>query len=94
MILNMPTERREAHAHVEPGQLHATYISRDVSQNRRIQHRHVVQVPATAQVMLQGQKHSHSHTVGLYTLLGRTDNKYITEHKHYTSHRALTELVQ
>lgn len=56
MILNMPTERGEAHAHIEPRQFHPTYISCDVSQHRCIQHWHVVQVPATSEVMLLGHK--------------------------------------
>ena len=53
VVLDVPAEGGEAHAHIQPGQLHATDVGCNVSQHGGIQHRHVVQVPAAAQVMLQ-----------------------------------------
>ncbi len=52
VVLDVPAEGREAHAHVEPGQLHAADVPADVRQHRLLQHRHVVQVPARARVLL------------------------------------------
>lgn len=56
VVLDVPAERREAHAHVQPGELHAAYVSGDVSKNRLFHHWHVVQVPAAVQVFLKTQK--------------------------------------
>ena len=56
MVFDVPAEGGEAHAHVEPGQLHATDVGGDVGQHRGLQHRHVVQVPAAGQVGLQDRE--------------------------------------
>lgn len=53
MVLDVPAEGREAHAHVQPGELHAADVSGDVSQDGLLHHRHVVQVPAAVQVLLR-----------------------------------------
>jgi len=53
VVLNMPAERGEAHPHIKPGNLHPTDVGCNVSQHGGIEDRHVVQVPAAAQVMLQ-----------------------------------------
>lgn len=46
VILDVPTERGEAHAHVEPGHLHTRDVHIYVGEHRLLQHWHVVQVPA------------------------------------------------
>lgn len=61
MVLDMPAERGEAHAHIQPGQGHATYISRHMRQHRWSHHCHVIQIPPTAQVLLQ-HKHNRAMT--------------------------------
>lgn len=53
VVLDMPTERGEAHAHIQPGQGHATYISCHVGQHGWRHHRHVIKIPTTVQVLLQ-----------------------------------------
>lgn len=49
----MPAEGGEAHAHIQPGQGHTTYISCYMGQHGWIHHRHVIKIPPTAQVILQ-----------------------------------------
>lgn len=56
VILNVPAEGGEAHADIKPRQRHPTDVSCYVSQNRRVHHRQVVQVPATFEVFLQKQQ--------------------------------------
>lgn len=53
VVLDVPAERGEAHAHVQPGDLHPTDVSCNVSQHGGIEDWHVVQIPAAAQVMLR-----------------------------------------
>lgn len=53
VVFDVPTERREAHAHVQPGELHAADVSSDVGKNRLLHHGHVVQIPATVQIFLE-----------------------------------------
>lgn len=58
MVLNVPAERGEAHAHIQPRQGHATNISCHMGQHRRIHHRHVIKIPPTPQVLLRQTKQS------------------------------------
>lgn len=46
VVLDVPAEGGETHAHIEPGHLHTRDVHIDVSEHRLLQHRHVVQVPA------------------------------------------------
>ena len=66
VVLDVPAEGGEAHAHVQPGQLHAADVGRDVGQHRGVQHGHVVQVPAAGEVGLRGGTHGS----GLRTACG------------------------
>ena len=59
VVLDVPAEGGEAHAHVEPGQRHAADVGGDMSQHRRVHHRHVVEVPATLEVFLTARKHAY-----------------------------------
>lgn len=52
VILNMPAEAREAHAHISPGHLHPRYISVHVTQHRPLGIGKVVQVPAGVGIVL------------------------------------------
>lgn len=52
VILNVPAERGEAHAHVKPWQCHPANVGRHVSQHGTIHHGQVVEVPATLEVFL------------------------------------------
>lgn len=56
VVLDVPAERGEAHAHVEPGHLHAGDVHVDVGEHGLLQDRHVVQVPARAGVFLTGEE--------------------------------------
>lgn len=56
MVLNVPAEGGEAHAHIKPWELHPTDVRCDMSQHRCIQNWHVVEVPATAQIILDKKK--------------------------------------
>lgn len=62
VVFDMPAERGEAHAHIQPGQGHATYIRCDMGQHGRIHHRHVIKVPPTPQVFLQHTKRTNFFT--------------------------------
>lgn len=53
VVFNVPAEGGEAHAHIQPGQLHSADVGRNVSEHGAVQDGHVIQVPATAQVVLQ-----------------------------------------
>ena len=46
VVLNVPAERGETHAHIKPGYLHARDVHIDVGEHRLLQHWHVVEVPA------------------------------------------------
>ena len=46
VVLNVPTETGEAHAHIAPGHLHARNVSVDVAQHGLFQAGKVVQVPS------------------------------------------------
>lgn len=52
VVLNVPTEARETHAHVSPGHLHPGYISVYVAQHRPLDVGDVVEVPTRAGVLL------------------------------------------
>ena len=54
VVLVVPAEGGEAHAHVHPGHLHAGDVGLDVRQDRVVQHGDVVQVPAGGHVLLAG----------------------------------------
>lgn len=58
MILNVPAERGETHPHIKPGHLHARNISIDMSEDRLLQYRHIVEVPARKGIFLptEGRK--------------------------------------
>lgn len=53
VVFDVPAEGGEAHAHIQPRQLHSADVGRNVSEHGAIQDRHVVQVPAAAQVVLR-----------------------------------------
>lgn len=61
MVFDVPAEGREAHSHVQPGELHATDVGGDMGQHRLLHHRHVVQIPAAVKILLKrrGQKTRH-----------------------------------
>lgn len=52
MILNMPAEGWKHHSHIKPGDLHPGDVSVNVAEERLLQQRHHIQVPATAGVIL------------------------------------------
>ena len=52
MIFIVPTEGAEAHPHVHPRHLHPTDIAPDMSENRALVHRQIVEVPAVVGVLL------------------------------------------
>lgn len=54
VVLDVPTEGGEAHAHVKPRQGHAADVRRHVGEDGRIHHGHVVEVPPAPEVFLQG----------------------------------------
>ena len=45
VVLDVPAEGGEAHAHIEPGHLHARDIHVYVGKDRLLQDWHVIQVP-------------------------------------------------
>lgn len=53
VVFNVPAEGGEAHSHIEPRELHAAYVSSDVSKHRLLHHGHVVQIPATIKILLK-----------------------------------------
>lgn len=55
VVLDVPAERGETHAHIKPGYLHARDIHIDVGEHGLLQHRHVVQVPARVGILLSGE---------------------------------------
>lgn len=55
VVFDVPTEGGEAHAHVQPGQLHAADVGSDVGEDGLLHHRHVVQIPAAVQVLLRAR---------------------------------------
>ena len=58
MIFNMPTEARETHAHIGPGDLHARYISINVLEDTAISIWYPVQVPQRLGILLPALVHT------------------------------------
>lgn len=52
VVLNVPAETGEAHAHVAPGHFHPRDVSINVAQDRLLQHRQVIQVPTRRYILL------------------------------------------
>lgn len=76
VVFNVPAEGWEAHAHIQPGQLHSADVGCNVSEHGAVPDGHVVQVPAAVQVVLQvGDTHTHTHTLWNHSSL--TWAKYI-----------------
>lgn len=74
MVFDVPAESGEDHAHVKPGHLHARDVCVDVAQQRLLQNRHHVQVPAAPGIVLQtdteeGSKRVRLNCAGLYIVI-------------------------
>lgn len=72
VILDVPAEGGEAHANIKPGQRHAADVSCHMSQNRRVHHRQVVEVPAALEVFLQEIFRSHLYSA-YHLIIHQTD---------------------
>lgn len=55
VVLDVPAEGGEAHAHVQPGQFHAADVGSDVREDGLLHHRHVVQIPAAVEIFLKAR---------------------------------------
>ena len=53
MVLYVPAEGGEAHAHIQPGNLHPRDVYVDMGQDRLLQYWHVVQVPTRVSILLE-----------------------------------------